>query len=218
MRLPDHLSCTGIREWGMCHILFKQPDAVCVLVDGSQLLLSLQHMLLNGSSPPAVNWLGKFPAGYHDDGWHPRFALRQMEDIGRDSTLTFAAAAAMATPAGNSHGPQPSQHAIHLSANWSQASIPTNICSCWGIQVPNTGAACACISSTSKSLGFYISQSLRIHLPKKNKNIKMLQRTSSVLLPWLVAHSMVWSKHLNYSSHSKDSIFVMSVHITSIEL
>lgn len=29
MRLPDHLSCAGIREWGMCHILFKQPDAVC---------------------------------------------------------------------------------------------------------------------------------------------------------------------------------------------
>lgn len=29
-------------------------------------------------------------------------------------------------------------------------------------------------------------------------------------------HGMI--KHLNYSSHSKDSIFVMSVYITSLEL
>lgn len=29
MRPPDHLSLAGVREWGMCHILFKQPDAVC---------------------------------------------------------------------------------------------------------------------------------------------------------------------------------------------
>lgn len=90
MRLPDHLSWAGIREWGMCHILFRQPDAVCILVEVSQLLLSLsvRLMLLNGSTPPAVNWLGKFLGGYHDDNWHLCFAPWQIEVIWRDSTLT----------------------------------------------------------------------------------------------------------------------------------
>lgn len=32
MRLPDHLSLAGVREWDTCHILFKQPDAVCLCV------------------------------------------------------------------------------------------------------------------------------------------------------------------------------------------
>lgn len=141
MRLPDHLSWAGIREWGMCHILFKQPDAVCVLVDGSQLLLcfSLRLMLLNGPSPPAVNWLGKFPAGYHDDGWHPRFAPQQMEVIWRDSTLTSRRHRRCChgyTSRADSHSPQPPQHAVHLSAGCSRASVPTYICSCRGIQVP----------------------------------------------------------------------------------
>ena len=78
MRSPDRMSVAGIREWGMCHILFKQPDAVVVVVEGSQLLLSLssQFMLL-GRPPPA----GKVPSGYHSDDWHPCFAEQETEVI-----------------------------------------------------------------------------------------------------------------------------------------
>lgn len=44
----------------------------------------------NGSSPPAVNSPGKFPARYHDDGWHPRLALWQMEGhLKRQYSFTF---------------------------------------------------------------------------------------------------------------------------------
>lgn len=81
-----------------------------VLVDGSQLLLSLssQLMLLNGSSPPAVNWLRTFPTGYLDGGWHLCFA-------------PVANWAGVASP--EQTAPWPLRRGVHLSAGWRHSAV-----------------------------------------------------------------------------------------------
>ena len=150
------------------------------LVDGSQLLLSLslQLMLLNGPSPPAVNWLGMFPAGYRDDDWHPHFPPRQMEVIWRDSSLlplTFTfGAAAMATRPGRL-SPQPlTIPSMQFTAqwSWSHQRLQRTYAPAEELRCQETISACACIFYISKSFGLYISQSLQlsveIHQEKKN--------------------------------------------------
>lgn len=89
-----------------------------------------------------------------------------MEVIQRDDNLTsylHLAAAAMAT-ASRQASLSPSalpQHAVHLSAGWSDASVPMYICSRRGsFRRQETGAACARISYASKS-----SRARRIHVP-----------------------------------------------------
>lgn len=61
MRMPDHLSLAGIREWGMCHILFKQP-CTCVLTVYSNSSAS-RRIPCCWTVPPLrlLNDLGCFP-------------------------------------------------------------------------------------------------------------------------------------------------------------
>lgn len=127
----------GIREWGMCHILFKQPDAVCFggWFTATPQPLIAAHVVERFLPPSAVNWLGKFPAGYHDDGWHPRFGKWRSSEETAPLTPTATATAAMATRAGETL-PALSYPSMHFSVDCSHASITMYICSCRGIQVP----------------------------------------------------------------------------------
>lgn len=167
MRLPDHLSWAGIREWGMCHILFRQPDAVCILVEVSQLLLSLsvRLMLLNGSTPPAVNWLGKFLGGYHDDNWHPCFAPWQIEVIWRDSTLTSYLRRHSCHGYTNRQILSALSHpSMQFTSQQAGAKHPFQhtYAHAKEFRCQETSTACACIFYTSKSFGLYISKSLQL--------------------------------------------------------
>lgn len=159
-------------------------------------------MLLNGSSPPAVNWLRKFPAGYHDGGWHLRFA-----------------------PAANG-GHWKRQHPyllpspplrlwLHEQADsFSPSAIPACSSPLSGLKVriciQHSGVdetrcqacpACAAFHTYPSPWGFTY-QSCRTR-PEK------IDTESSALRSWQRAPSMKWSKHSNYSSQSKDSIALM---------
>lgn len=166
----------------------------CVLVDGSQLLLSLslQLMLLNGSSPPAVNWLGKFPRripwrrlasarctvanGGHLNRQYPYLLpsppllpmLHQQLSALSHPSMQFTSQQAGAT--------RTFQHTYAHAEEF---------------RCRETSTACACISHTSKSLGLYRSKSLQLGIEiQQKKNPQEAAAASSALPSWQVAHSM----------------------------
>lgn len=188
----------------------------CVLVDGSQLLLSLslQLMLLNGSSPPAVNWLGKFPRripwrrlasarctvanGGHLNRQYPYLLpsppllpmLHQQLSALSHPSMQFTSQQAGAT--------RTFQHTYAHAEEF---------------RCRETSTACACISHTSKSLGLYRSKSLQLGIEiqqKKKPTRSCCSEFSTPLLASSPQHER--SKHINYSSQSKDSISLMCVH------
>lgn len=184
----------------MCHILFKQPDAVCVCFGGwftatPQPLIAacvvetvppLRLLTHQGSFPPDTMTTAGILA-LHCGKWRSSEKATLLYLLPSPpppplpsllppppSLLPWLRQLAKQLPAS-----QPSQQSVHLSVSCSGESIPTCICSCRGIQVPRDSAACACISCTAKSLGFYISTSLQL-VVEIHKNLP--QRMSSAFL------------------------------------
>lgn len=131
--LWDHLSWAGIRKWGMCHILFKRPDALCFggWFTPTPWPLVATHVV-ERFLPLAAMWLRRFPDGHHDGGgFAPHGKWRSFEDT-VPLPLTFTATAATALFSSPTAIPPCSSP---LSGAGGKHLCPTLMCSCRGNQV-----------------------------------------------------------------------------------